>query len=47
MRADAAVANLANEGMGFIGLLHHGSQQAGVVRQFSLEDGFTEIHVAQ
>ena len=47
MRADVAVAGGANGGMGIVGLLHHGSEEAGELRQFALKDRLAEVDIAE
>ena len=47
MSADALLTCLTDGRVGAIDLLHHGSDEAGKVGQFSLKDGLAEIDVGE
>ncbi|HZZ25150.1 MAG TPA: hypothetical protein VFE60_22455 [Roseiarcus sp.] len=47
MFADIAVAGRSYGGVRVVGLLHHGAEQAGELRQLALKDRLAKIDVAK
>lgn len=45
--ADAFVAGVAKKGMCVVDLLHHGADEAGELRELTLEECFAEVDVAE
>jgi len=44
---DVFVAGSADRRVGFVGLLHHGSEETGELGELAHEDGFAEVDVAE